>query len=49
MPDGSLYLLDGCCYYTSWMDAVISDYNTDFYYQSREYIYECYKEGKVLA
>ena len=24
--------------YTSWMDAVISDYNTDFYYQSREYI-----------
>ena len=35
--------------YTSWMDAVISDYNTDFYYQSREYIYECYKEGKVLA
>ena len=35
--------------YTSWIDAVISNYNTDFYYQSREYIYECYKEGKVLA
>lgn len=33
--------------YTSWIDAAISNYNTDFYYQSREYIYECYKEGKV--
>ena len=35
--------------YTSWIDAAISDYNTDFYYQSRDYIYACYKEGKVLA
>ena len=33
--------------YTSWIDDAISNYNTDFYYQSREYIYECYKEGKV--
>ena len=32
--------------YTSWIDAVISNYNTDFYYQSREYIYTCYIEGK---
>lgn len=35
--------------YTSWIDGVISNYNTDFYYQSREYIYECYKEGKICV
>ena len=35
--------------YTSWIDAVISNYNTDFYYQSREYIYTCYMEGKICA
>ena len=33
--------------YTSWIDDAISNYNTDFFYQSRDYIYECYKEGKV--
>ncbi len=35
--------------YSSWVDNAISNYNTDFYYQSREYISECYKEGKVCA
>lgn len=35
--------------YTSWIDAAISNYNTDFYYQPRQYIVECYKEGKVCA
>lgn len=35
--------------YTSWIDAVISNYNTDFYYQSREYICLCYLEGKICA
>ena len=35
--------------YSSWIDDVISNYNTDFYYQSREYICECYKEGKICA
>lgn len=34
--------------YTSWIDDAISNYNTDFYYQSREYIYECYREGTVI-
>lgn len=34
--------------YTSWIDAVISNYNTDFYYQSREYICECYREGTII-
>lgn len=35
--------------YSSWIDDAISNYNTDFYYQPREYIRECYKEGKVCA
>lgn len=35
--------------YSSWIDNAISNYNTDFYYQSREYIFECYKEGKICA
>lgn len=34
--------------YHSWIDAHISDYNTDFYYQPRDYIAACYKEGVVL-
>lgn len=33
--------------YTSWIDAAISNYNTDFYYQSREYVCLCYREGKI--
>ncbi len=35
--------------YTSWIDDVISNYNSDFYYQSREYIYVCYQEGKICV
>lgn len=35
--------------YTSWIDEAISNYNTDFYYQSRDYIFECYKEGRICA
>jgi hypothetical protein len=35
--------------YTSWIDGAISNYNTDFYYQPRDYICECYKEGKICA
>lgn len=34
--------------YHSWIDAHISDYNTDFYCQSREYIAVCYEEGRIL-
>ena len=33
----------------SWIDAHISDYNTDFYYQLRDYITACYQEGEVLG
>ena len=35
--------------YTSWIDGAISNYNSDFYYQSREYIYVCYREGKICV
>lgn len=34
--------------YHSWISDAISDYNTDFYYQPRDYIAACYDEGKVL-
>lgn len=34
--------------YHSWIEPHISDYNTDFYYQSRDYIAACYKKGEVL-
>ena len=34
--------------YHSWIDEKISDYNTDFYYQTRDYIAACYKKGEVL-
>ena len=34
--------------YHSWIDEHISDYNTDFYYQSRDYIAECYRKGEIL-
>lgn len=34
--------------YQSWIDEYLSNYNIAVYYQSREYIAECYKEGKIL-
>ncbi|HIT06403.1 MAG TPA: hypothetical protein IAB53_07145 [Candidatus Scybalocola faecipullorum] len=34
--------------YHSWIDNYISDYNTDFYYQPRDYIAACYEEGEIL-
>lgn len=34
--------------YSSFISDSISNYNSDFYYQSREYIYECYKENKII-
>lgn len=34
--------------YHSWIDDMISDYNTDFYYQSRGYLAACYREGTIL-
>ena len=33
--------------YTSWIDTAISNYNSDFYYQSRDYSATCYREGEI--
>lgn len=33
--------------YTSWIDEIISNYNSDFYCQSREYIKVCYLDETV--
>ncbi len=34
--------------YESWISDAISNYNTDFYYQSREYIAECFRQKKII-
>lgn len=34
--------------YSSWISDSISNYNSDFFYQSREYIEQCYRSGEVL-
>lgn len=34
--------------YGSWISEAISNYNSDFYYQPRDYIAECYRQGTVL-
>lgn len=34
--------------YSSGTAAAISNYNSDFFYQPRDYIAECYKAGKIL-
>lgn len=35
--------------YHSWIDEHLSNYNTDFYYQPRDYIAACYKAGEILS
>ena len=34
--------------YTSWIDEKLCDYNSSFYYQSRDCIAECYRAGHVI-
>lgn len=34
--------------YGSWIDGAISNYNTDFFYQSRDYIKQCYVCNEIL-
>lgn len=34
--------------YQSWISEAISNYNSDFFYQSREYIYKCYEANEIL-
>lgn len=35
--------------YASWIDEAISNYNSDFYYQPRDYIAVCYQEGRICT
>lgn len=35
--------------YSSWIADKLMNFNSDFFYQNREYIAMCYKEGKVLT
>ncbi len=34
--------------YSSWIDSKVSDYNSSFYYQPRDYIAECFRQNMVL-
>lgn len=34
--------------FTSWITEKISDFNSAFYYQPRDYIAECYRQGEVI-
>lgn len=35
--------------FSSWLADKIQNYNSDLYYQSREYLAECYKSNKILV
>ena len=35
--------------YASWMSDALSRFNSDLFYQSRNYIAECYRAGRILA
>ena len=34
--------------YTSWMDELLCNYNSDLYYQPREYLAECWQAGEII-
>ena len=34
--------------FTSWIIEKIDNYNSSMYYENPSYIFECYKEGKVI-
>ena len=34
--------------YKSWINDAISNYNSDFYYQPRDYIAECFRQNEIL-
>lgn len=35
--------------YTSWLSAQIQRFNSDLYYQPRDYLAECWREGSIVA
>ena len=34
--------------YNSWIEEIMDNYNSSFYYESPEYHLACYEDGKVL-
>lgn len=34
--------------YSSWIDEKLSDYNSSLYYEPRDYVAECYRQGMIL-
>lgn len=34
--------------YTSWIDEKLSDYNSSLFYEPRDYVAECYRQGMIL-
>lgn len=34
--------------YSSWIDEKLSDYNSSLYYEPRDYVAECYRQGAIL-
>lgn len=34
--------------YSSWIDEALSNYNSSLYYEPRDYIAECYRQGMIL-
>ncbi|MBQ6519713.1 MAG: hypothetical protein IJI14_13405 [Anaerolineaceae bacterium] len=45
-PDNLLKGLESV--YGSWLSDAISNYNSDLYYQPRDYLKECYLAGEIL-
>lgn len=35
--------------YNSWISKKLLNFNSDLYYQSRDYIAECYRSGHIIA
>lgn len=35
--------------YASWITPAILNFNSDLYYQPREYLAACYREGRIIA
>lgn len=35
--------------YKSWLTERLMNFNSDLYYQSRDYLAECYRQGKMIA
>ena len=47
--EGDLDRVDGIRkVYTSWISDKILNFNSDLYYQPRDYLAECYRSGKMI-